>query len=198
MMKANEMIRYINYEILRDNDNLFEYLKKRVVKFELKVKKITTANVEEVVNRCISLLQSDKTINYNVLVIEQLRQFYNLQANQVTIWNEEGGDQMFRNDSAKFSEDDDEFQMHAELLNIEDKFRQLDSYSLKEEESDADPMDKEIVPQPSYRSKYDNGRARLKLDIMDLEVSEDSDEPEEETLAVKKQRTEEGKLHFCF
>jgi hypothetical protein len=33
---------------------------------------------------------------------------------------------------------------------------------------------------------------------MDLEVSEDSDEPEEETLAVKKQRTEEGKLHFCF
>ena len=48
-LKTNDMIRYINFEILRNNDDLFEYLKKRVVKHELKAKRITSANVDEVV-----------------------------------------------------------------------------------------------------------------------------------------------------
>ena len=87
-MKATEMIRYINYWILRDNDDLFDYLKKKVLKNELKVKKITNSNVDEVIEIAINLLQSDKSINYSVLMIEQLKQFYNLQVNQVSIWNE--------------------------------------------------------------------------------------------------------------
>jgi len=51
MMNSSELIRYVNYEILKNNDDLFEYLKKRVVKYELQVKKVTNANVDEVVNR---------------------------------------------------------------------------------------------------------------------------------------------------
>lgn len=73
---------------MRDNDDLFDYLKKRVLKNELKVKKITNSNVDEVIEIAINLLQSDKSINYSVLMIEQLKQFYNLQVNQVSIWNE--------------------------------------------------------------------------------------------------------------
>lgn len=59
-MNTNELIRYINYEILKENDELFEYLKKQVIKHELRVKKITNANVDDVVNKAITLLQSGK------------------------------------------------------------------------------------------------------------------------------------------
>lgn len=96
-MKTTEMIQYINYAILRDNDDLFEYLKQKVLKEDLKAKRVTNANVDQVVDLCISHLQSDDNINYSVLVIEQLKQFYNLQPNQVSLWDE----------SLRFYEDDD-------------------------------------------------------------------------------------------
>jgi len=189
MMKANELIRYINYEILRDNDDLFEFFKKRAMKNELKAKKITNSNVDEIVNKCIALLQSDKLINYNVLVIEQLKQFYNLQANQVTIWNEEGGDKIFRNDSEKFTEADDEFLMHSELFYIEDKFKEVDSQLSNSEHPFIDSFDKEIIPKPAYDYKYDNDKERLKLDIMDLEDSDSN-----EMVTPQEHRFEDQKL----
>jgi hypothetical protein len=193
-MNTNEMIRYINYEILKNNDDLFEYLKKRVIKNELRTKKITNANVDEVVNRWISNLQKEKSINYSVLLIEQLKQFYNLQSTQVTLWNEDGGEQMFRNDSQKFNESSSEYQMHSELFKIEDRFGQSNRFSENDEE---DPtmlcsLDKEIIPQPSYRSKYDNFGERLKLNIMDLE--EDTSEEEEDR--PKKQERKKVKINF--
>ena len=174
MMKANELIRYINYEILKNNDNLFEYLKKRILKSEFKDKKITSANVDEIVDLCIGLFQSDKTINYNVLVVEQLKQFYNLQANQVTIWNEEGGDQIFRNDSEKFSDNNDELIMQTELFSIEDRFKDKDSQFQQSEGPFVDSIDHEIIPKPNHNRKYNNQKERLKLDIMDLESSSDA------------------------
>jgi hypothetical protein len=182
-LKANDMIRYINFEILRNNDDLFEYLKKRVVVHELKAKKVTSANVDEVVSTAITLIQSDKSINYNVLVIEQLKQFYNLQANQVSVWSEEGGEQIFRNDSQKFNELDDEFHMYSELLDIEDRFKDIDSNNQSEHEEGPfyDSGDNEIVPHYSYGSKFHNSRNRLKLDIMDLEGDDTSDDEDERT-----------------
>lgn len=192
-MKANDVIRYINYEILRTNDDLFEYLKKRVIKYELKAKKITTANVDEIVNRCINLIQGDQSIKYQVLVVEQLKQFYNLQADQVSLWNEGGGDQMFRNDSEKFTEQDDEFHMHSELFAIEDRFNYIDEQSNHSQGPFYNSMDKEIIPQPAYNSKYDNRQERLKLDIMDLEDSDSDETPQEQTLSLKQQKLDFGK-----
>ena len=193
MMKANELIRYVNYEILKNNDNLFEYLKKRVVKYEFKEKKITNANVDEIVDRWIAMLQSDKTINYKALVIEQLKQFYNLQANQVTIWNEEGGDQLFRNDSEKFSETDDEYIMHSELFSIEDKFKDKDSQFQQSEGPFIDSLDHEIIPKPNKNYKYNNNKERLKLDIMDLESSSDMSSSELNDMNLRKQNQAKGK-----
>lgn len=202
-LKANDMIRYINFEILRNNDDLFEYLKKRVVKHELKAKKVTNENVDEVVNRAITLLQSDQSINYNVLVIEQLKQFYNLQANQVSVWTEEGGDQIFRNDSEKFTELDEEFHMCSELLDIEDKFKDIDSnnQSGKEDGPFYDSVNAEIVPHFSYGSKFHNSRNRLKLDIMDLEgddTSEDQNESKKHKTQLKMQAGEFMKFNLYF
>jgi len=115
-----------------------------------------------------------------VLVIEQLLQFYNLQSTQVTIWNEEGGEQIFRNDSQKFDEHDQEFHLHTELFAIEDKFGDYSSQLGQSEGPLANPFDKEIIPQPSSRSKYDNRQERLKLDIMDLRCSQVSETSEED------------------
>ena len=185
MMKANELIRYINYEILKNNDDLFEHFKKKVMKTELQAKKVTNANVDEIVNRCIALLQSDKSVNYDILVIEQLKQFYNLQANQVSIWNEEGGDKMFRNDSEKFMETDDEYKTYSELFDIEDRFRDIDSQSSVSDHPSIDSFDKEIVPVPEDE-RYSNGKERLKLDIMDLQnEDEEEQEPEQQSRFIQ-------------
>ena len=103
----------------------------------------------------------------------------------MTLWNEEGGEQMFRNDSQKFNESSSEFQMHSELFKIEDRFGQSNRFSDQTEENPAMlcSLDKEIIPQPSYSSKYDNFGERLKLNIMDLEEeasSEDEDRPKKQ------------------
>lgn len=193
MMKANDLIKYINYEILKTNDNLFEYLKRKVLKEEMKPKNIKTADVDEIVDRCIARLQSDKSINYSVLVIEQLKQFYNLQATQVTIWNEEGGNKIFRNDSEKFTEHDEEFAMNSELFMIEDKFKERDNQYQQSEGPLGSPFDHEIIPVPNRYSKYEN-KGRLKLDIMDLEEDSEQTSTRDRKYPLDKELQEFGKL----
>lgn len=43
-----------------------------------------------------------------------------------------------------------------------------------------DSLDKEIVPQPSFGSNYDNERNRLQLNVLDLEVNSQTSENEDE------------------
>ncbi|CAI2367460.1 unnamed protein product [Moneuplotes crassus] len=174
-MKTTEMIQYINYAILRDNDDLFEYLKQKVLKEDLKAKRVTNANVDQVVDLCISHLQSDDNVNYSVLVIEQLKQFYNLQPNQVSLWDE----------SLRFYEDDDISEenslLQSELQELEERCKGYDSFQSGQSEGPfVDSCDKEIIPQPSYNGEYDNKKNRLKLDIMDLQEEPNESDSEEE------------------
>jgi len=72
-------------------------------------------------------------------------------------------------------------QLQVELQEIEERFKELDGYENDHwEEEMLDSLDKEIVPQPSFGSNYDNERNRLQLNVLDLEVNSQTSENEDE------------------
>lgn len=71
-MNTNELLKFVNYEILKSHNSLFEYLKKKTLKyFKSKGKKNIT--VDQILEHSAYLLQSDDKINYDALIVEQLK-----------------------------------------------------------------------------------------------------------------------------
>ena len=93
--------------------------------------------------------------------------------------------------------------MHTELIAIEDKYNEMDSMlhpqdqSRQEDNYESNGLDQEIIPHPSYGSRYMNDKNRLKLNIMDLEVDSQTSHEEEEDEIAKHSRhlaKESGKI----
>ena len=78
-MRNNELSKYLNQTILTKNPDLFNFLK---TKHDIK----DAANdLQRQLERVIAIMQDDDQINFDVLINEQLQEFYKSQPQQSTL-----------------------------------------------------------------------------------------------------------------
>ena len=74
------MLWFINFEILRDNPDLFQYLKEVIHR-----ESDEELTGDRLIEKAVRMLQGHKEINYNMLLLEQLKYFYKLQPGEVSV-----------------------------------------------------------------------------------------------------------------
>ena len=63
-MKDREMLRYINYQILRQHDELFRYVRKRVMRDDM--------SLDDMLQQAIMWMQTSEEVHIPSLVLEQM------------------------------------------------------------------------------------------------------------------------------
>ena len=94
LLRNNDLIRYLNYQILRKSPQLLAYIKNRI-KLTQQMKQTPQAVFEptqdeaaeylKAIDKAIQVLQDDPQVNYDVLLHDQLKEFYLLQPEQATL-----------------------------------------------------------------------------------------------------------------
>ena len=91
LLRNNELVKFLNYQILRKNPSLLAYVKSKIQQGKpAQAHLILQGPPEEAdymraIERAVAVLMEDSQVDYEVLLQEQLKEFYLLQPEQATI-----------------------------------------------------------------------------------------------------------------